>query len=103
MSGYAPVTSKPKRELFPEIKRFRAKVEAGVPPIGPLVASSDPRVVDAMGDSIDFIWIDNEHTPMSYETLELERRGETSVVRLNRPAKLNAVQVAAFLESRKQR
>ena len=69
MSGYAPVTSKPKRELFPEIKRFRAKVEAGVPPIGPLVASSDPRVVDAMGDSIDFIWIDNEHTPMSYESL----------------------------------
>jgi enoyl-CoA hydratase/carnithine racemase len=40
---------------------------------------------------------------MGYETLELERRGETSVVRLNRPAKLNAVQVAAFLESRKRR
>ena len=28
---------------------------------------------------------------MSYETLELERRGETLVVRLNRPEKLNAV------------
>jgi 2-keto-3-deoxy-L-rhamnonate aldolase RhmA len=70
MSGYGPgPTSKPKRELFSEIKRFRAKVEAGEPPIGPLIASSDPRVVDAMGDSIDFIWIDNEHTPMSYESL----------------------------------
>jgi 2-keto-3-deoxy-L-rhamnonate aldolase RhmA len=44
-------------------------VEAGDPPIGPLISSSDPRVVDAMGDSIDFIWIDNEHTPMSYESL----------------------------------
>jgi enoyl-CoA hydratase/carnithine racemase len=28
---------------------------------------------------------------MSYETLELERRGETLIVRLNRPEKLNAV------------
>ena len=26
-------------------------------------------MVDALGDSIDFIWIDNEHTPMSYESL----------------------------------
>jgi hypothetical protein len=34
MSGYSKVTSKPKRELFPEIKRFRASVEAGEPPIG---------------------------------------------------------------------
>ena len=117
MSGYGPSpTSKPRRELFAEIKRFRAKIEAGEPPIvsppvanalppataqprccsflvpvlppgraatssgcrlrpgfraeqGPLIASSDPRVVDALGDSIDFIWIDNEHTPMSYESL----------------------------------
>jgi hypothetical protein len=34
MSGYAAVTSKPKREMFAEIKHFREKVEAGDPPIG---------------------------------------------------------------------
>ena len=34
-----------------------------------MVTSSDPRVTDAMGDSMDFIWIDMEHTPMSYESL----------------------------------
>ena len=69
MSGYATVTSKSKRKLFSEIKRFRAMVEAGEPPMGPILASTDVRVVDAIGDSVDFIWIDNEHTPMSYETL----------------------------------
>ena len=129
MSGYSQVTSKPKRELFGEIKRFRAKIEAGDPPIGPLVASTDVRTVDvsaqqssqsdpfacltpaacrlpsetteplvvghrtqALGPSIDFIWIDNEHTPMSYEALA----GHILAAHLHGVAVIVRVQVRHF-------
>jgi hypothetical protein len=48
--GYVDVTSKPVTPLFSQIKRFRAKVESGDPPLGPLISSPDARVTDAIGD-----------------------------------------------------
>jgi 2-keto-3-deoxy-L-rhamnonate aldolase RhmA len=48
---------------------FREKIAAGGLCTGPGISLSDPRVTDALGDSVDFIWIDLEHSLMSPEAL----------------------------------
>ena len=39
---------------------FREKIAAGGLCIGPGITLTDPRVTDALGDSVDYIWIDLE-------------------------------------------
>ncbi|MEP7358980.1 MAG: aldolase/citrate lyase family protein [Anaerolineales bacterium] len=48
---------------------FREKIAAGGVCIGPGISLTDPRVTDALGDSVDFIWIDLEHSLMSPEAV----------------------------------
>jgi 4-hydroxy-2-oxoheptanedioate aldolase len=69
------------------INHFREDLKAGRICIGPGVSFSDPLVSDALGDSVDFIWIDLEHGGMSPEALSAHllacrARGVPGIVRL---------------------
>jgi len=47
------------------ITKFRQALKAGHVCLGPAITLSDPLVTDALGDSVDFFWIDLEHSNMS--------------------------------------
>ena len=51
------------------IKRFREAMRAGRLQVGTGIGFSDPRVSDALAGSLDFLWIDLEHSPLSPEAL----------------------------------
>lgn len=51
------------------IEIFRQKLRAGQVAIGAAITFTDPLVSDALGDSVDFFWIDLEHSNMSPEAL----------------------------------
>ncbi len=51
------------------ISDFRARMSAGNICIGASITLVDPHVTDALGDSVDFFWIDQEHSQMSPESL----------------------------------
>ncbi|CAN5510529.1 aldolase/citrate lyase family protein [soil metagenome] len=51
------------------IVRFRERLQAGEVCIGASITLSDPHVTAALADSVDFFWIDLEHTMMSPEAL----------------------------------
>ncbi|MDP6772156.1 MAG: aldolase/citrate lyase family protein [Anaerolineales bacterium] len=55
--------------MFGPIQEFRERLSRGETLIGAAVAASDPIVTDALSDSVDFLWYDQEHSPMSYEAL----------------------------------
>jgi 2-keto-3-deoxy-L-rhamnonate aldolase RhmA len=55
--------------------------------LGPCITLTDPRVTDALGDSVDFFWIDLEHSPMGGDALlghilAARRRNVPSLVRV---------------------
>lgn len=69
------------------IAAFRAKLDAGIPCIGPGITFSDPLVTDALATSCDFFWIDTEHSALSAETvgrhlLATRARGVPGLVRV---------------------
>ncbi|MCL4863600.1 MAG: hypothetical protein KJZ93_29615 [Caldilineaceae bacterium] len=69
------------------IAAFRAKMAAGAICIGASITLIDPRVTDALGDSVDFFWIDMEHSLMSPEAvhghlLAAKARGVPALVRV---------------------
>ena len=51
------------------VAAFRAKMAAGDICIGASITLTDPHATDALGDSVDFFWIDLEHSMMSAEAL----------------------------------
>ncbi len=51
------------------IAAFRARMAAGDICIGASITLTDPHATDALGDSVDFFWIDMEHSTMSLEAL----------------------------------
>lgn len=51
------------------INKFREKLKSGTVCLGPGITLTDPLVTDALGDSVDFFWIDLEHSLMSPEAL----------------------------------
>ena len=55
--------------MLQAIKIFREKLAAGRVCLGAGISLSDPLVTDALGDSVDFFWIDLEHGAMSPEIL----------------------------------
>jgi 2-dehydro-3-deoxyglucarate aldolase/4-hydroxy-2-oxoheptanedioate aldolase len=52
------------------IHKFRDKLKAGRLCLGPGISSIDPAVTEAFCDSVDFLWIDLEHSPISLESLQ---------------------------------
>jgi 2-keto-3-deoxy-L-rhamnonate aldolase RhmA len=55
--------------MLEAIKTFRQKLASGHVCLGAGISLSDPLVTDALGDSVDFFWIDLEHSAMSPEIL----------------------------------
>ena len=55
--------------MFSDITKFRKKLADGRLCLGAGVTTSDPAVVEALGPSVDFLWVDLEHNPISLETL----------------------------------
>jgi 2-keto-3-deoxy-L-rhamnonate aldolase RhmA len=51
------------------IAAFRSKLDAGRVCIGPSITFSDPLVTDALASSVDFFWIDTEHSALAAETV----------------------------------
>ena len=51
------------------ISGFRERLLAGITCISSSITLSDPHVTDALGDSVDFFWIDQEHSQISPESL----------------------------------
>ena len=55
--------------IFDPIRKFRQQLDAGQRLIGAGVTFSDPLVTEALAPSVDFLWIDLEHTPLGPEAL----------------------------------
>ena len=51
------------------IAKFRSDLQAGRTCLGAGISFTDPLVSEALCDSVDFLWIDLEHSPMSSEAL----------------------------------
>src|SRR5437764_3084793 len=51
------------------IVHFRERLRAGDVCIGASITLADPHVTAALADSVDFFWIDLEHSTMSPEAL----------------------------------
>lgn len=56
--------------MFVAVLRFRERLKAGEVCLGASITFSDPLVSDALGDSVDFFWIDLEHSAMSPDSLQ---------------------------------
>src|SRR5437588_950309 len=52
------------------IHKFRDKLQAGRLCLGTGVSFTDPAVTEALCDSVDFLWLDLEHSPISLEALQ---------------------------------
>ena len=55
--------------MFGPITTFRQRLEAGDTLIGTAISLTDPVVSEALADSVDFLWLDQEHSTMSPEVL----------------------------------
>jgi 2-keto-3-deoxy-L-rhamnonate aldolase RhmA len=56
--------------MFHEIERFRGKLDAGELCLGAGVTLADAAIVEALAPSLDFVWIDLEHSHLSYESVQ---------------------------------
>ena len=55
--------------MFGPIATFRQRLQAGDTLIGTAVSLTDPVASEALADSVDFLWLDQEHSTMSPEML----------------------------------
>lgn len=55
--------------IFQGIDIFRQRLIEGEILLGSGIGLTDPQVSEALADSVDFLWIDLEHTPMSPEAM----------------------------------
>ncbi len=76
--------------MYEGVAAFRARLDRDELQIGASITLNDPAVTDALGPSVDFFWIDLEHTPMSIETLA----GHIRTARLHEAASLVRVPIA---------
>jgi 2-dehydro-3-deoxyglucarate aldolase/4-hydroxy-2-oxoheptanedioate aldolase len=51
------------------INRMRAKLRGGDLALGAGITLSDPAVTEALAGSVDFVWIDMEHNPITTEAM----------------------------------
>lgn len=56
--------------MFARIEAFRKKLDAGGPCLGASISFADPAVTEALGRSVDFLWIDLEHTALDLGSLQ---------------------------------
>jgi 2-keto-3-deoxy-L-rhamnonate aldolase RhmA len=55
--------------MFDAIRKFREKMNSGGVCLGAGISLTDSAVVEALAPAIDFVWIDLEHTHLSYESV----------------------------------
>lgn len=55
--------------MFEPINEFRQRIRAGEVLVGTGIALSDAQTSEALAPSLDFLWIDLEHAPMSPEAM----------------------------------
>ena len=55
--------------MYDEIRHFRSRVDAKETLLGVGITVADPAVTEALAASVDFLWIDTEHTHLSYESV----------------------------------
>ena len=55
--------------MYEPIQQFRKSIKSGRKLFCSAVTFSDPIVTDCLADSLDFIWIDLEHSKMSHDAL----------------------------------
>ena len=69
--------------MFAPMAKFRERLEQGEVLLGTGIVLTDPQASEALAESVDFLWIDLEHSAMSPEAL----RGHLLVARgRNKPA-----------------
>src|SRR5258708_34699500 len=51
------------------VQRMREKLRAGQIVLGAGITLSDPTVTEAIAPSVDFVWIDLEHNPLTIEAM----------------------------------
>lgn len=73
--------------MFAAIERFRQRLREGQVLIGAGVGLADAQASEALADSVDFLWIDLEHSAMGPEALRghllaARSRGTPAVVRV---------------------
>ena len=78
--------------VFAAIAEFRRRLreEDNLPLFGTSVQLTDPTSTDALADSLDWFWFDQEHAPMSPEVLKTHMlvahgRGKPCIVRISAP------------------
>jgi 2-keto-3-deoxy-L-rhamnonate aldolase RhmA len=55
--------------MYQTMHKFREKLDSGHLCLGSGITLSDIAVTEALGPSVDFFWIDTEHSPIGYEAL----------------------------------
>ncbi len=55
--------------MYDEIHRFRSRLDGQETLLGVGITLTDPAVTEALAASVDFLWIDTEHTHLSYESV----------------------------------
>ena len=75
--------------MFEGIKSFRQRLKDGDILSGGGVYASDPRVTDALADSVDFFWLELEHNAAGLDTINnhlivARAKGKPALVRLPR-------------------
>lgn len=67
--------------MYAGVERFREKLAANQTCLGAGITLSDSSIVEAIAPSVDFVWIDLEHSHLSYESVHSHliaaRAGET--------------------------
>jgi len=56
--------------MIVNMPKFREKLKAGRVCLGSAISFTDPSAVEALCESVDFFWIDLEHTPIGFESLQ---------------------------------
>lgn len=56
--------------MYAAIRTFRERLKAGECLLGAGISFYDPTVTEALGPSVDFVWIDLEHNPMGFESMQ---------------------------------
>ena len=55
--------------MYEEIRRFRSRLDAEETLLGVGITLADMAVTEALAASVDFLWIDTEHTHLSHESV----------------------------------
>jgi 2-keto-3-deoxy-L-rhamnonate aldolase RhmA len=56
--------------MYAGVDRFRQKLDGGQTCFGAGITLADSSIVEALAPSVDFVWIDLEHSHLSYESVQ---------------------------------